>query len=292
MKILNFGSLNYDHVYQVEHIVTPGETIQSSGFQRFCGGKGLNQSIALARAGAEVWHAGLVGEDGEELIDVCAENGIHTEYIKKIAGKTGHTIIQVDSQGQNSIVLYGGSNQAFSKEYIDAVLDGFQAGDFLLLQNEINEPGYIIDRAFEKKMRILLNPSPYNSRIAACDLKKISVFFINEVEGRMETGKEDEKEILQVMKERYPDAAVVLTLGDKGAFYQSQDTTVWQEAYPVKTVDTTAAGDTFTGYFIAGLVDKLDIKETMKRSAMAAGLAVSRNGAAASIPYKKEIENR
>ena len=160
MKVLNMGSLNLDYVYQVDHIVTGGETLASGGMEVFCGGKGLNQSIALARAGVPVYHAGMIGEDGEMLLDICRENGVDTRYIRRIPGKNGHTIIQVDRKAQNSILLYGGSNRALTREWVDGVLEEFGQGDLLLLQNEINLLGYIVDTAYRRGMRIVLNPSP------------------------------------------------------------------------------------------------------------------------------------
>lgn len=165
MKVLNYGSLNIDYVYSVDHIAQIGETILSDSLKTFCGGKGLNQSIALAKAGVAVNHAGLIGEDGDILLDICKEYGVDTTYIKKVPAQGGHTIIQVDKEGRNNIILYGGTNQMQSREYIDKVLSDFTAGDYLLLQNEINQLDYIIDKAYEKEMRIVLNPSPFDDKL-------------------------------------------------------------------------------------------------------------------------------
>ena len=188
MKVLNFGSLNLDYVYQVESILIPGETQASKSRQIFCGGKGLNQSIALAKAGIPVYHAGLIGEGGEPLLEVCKENGVNTEFIRQIPGPCGHTVIQVDENGQNCILLFGGSNRSMTKEFVDTVLDSFEEGDIILLQNEINELDYIIDRAYEKHMMIILNPSPFDNALENCDLSKISLFLMNEIEGFQITG--------------------------------------------------------------------------------------------------------
>jgi len=152
MKILNFGSLNIDYTYQVEHFVRAGETLSSDSLQIFSGGKGLNQSIALSRAGADVWHAGAVGkEDGEFLLRQLEEAGVHTEFIAHTEGKTGHAIIQKDPTGQNCILLYGGANQEITRQMADRVLESFEEGDFLILQNEISEIGYIMEKAHEKR---------------------------------------------------------------------------------------------------------------------------------------------
>ena len=178
MKVLNFGSLNLDYVYQVESILIPGETQASKDRKTFCGGKGLNQSIALAKAGIPVFHAGMIGEEGDILLETCRENGVNTDFIRKIQGPGGHTVIQVDKNGQNCILLFGGSNRSITREFVDEVLSAFEKGDILLLQNEINELDYIIDQAYEKGMMIILNPSPYDKALETCDLKKISLFCI------------------------------------------------------------------------------------------------------------------
>ncbi|MEY8282516.1 ribokinase [Lachnospiraceae bacterium 50-23] len=289
MKVLNFGSLNLDYVYSVDHMVTPGETLASYGMSVFCGGKGLNQSIALAKAGVSVYHAGMVGEEGGALLEACKEGGVKTDFIKTIPGKSGHTIIQVDKEGQNCILLFGGANRSITKEYVDEVLSHFEKGDILLLQNEVNLLDYIIDRAYETGMMIILNPSPYDSALDACDFSKISMFLLNEVEGGQVTGEKETDAILEKLKKIYPDAKVVLTLGGEGSVYQYKDEQYRQGIYPVKAVDTTAAGDTFTGYFISSVLEGLPVPEGLKLAAKASAIAVSRQGATASIPLREEV---
>lgn len=290
MKILDFGSLNYDYVYGVEHVVVPGETISSRDMEIFCGGKGLNQAIAAARAGAEVYMAGMVGEDGQLFMDICKENGIDVSYLKQVPGKSGHAIIQLDKNGQNSILLYGGSNRKMTKEYVDEVLTGFSKGDLLLLQNEINMLDYIIDKAYEKGMRILLNPSPYDEKLAACDLTKISVFLINEIEGEQITKEKEPEKMLDVLEEKYPGAGIMLTLGSKGSVYANKGKRYRQDIFKVKAVDTTAAGDTFTGYFAASALKGMPMEEILRKCAKASAIAVSKKGASDSIPKEEEVD--
>lgn len=289
MKVLNFGSLNLDYVYQTESILVPGETQASKNRQIFCGGKGLNQSIALAKAGIPVYHAGLIGEGGEPLLEVCKENGVNTEFIRQIPGPCGHTVIQVDQNGQNCILLFGGANRSITREFVDSVLEFFEEGDIILLQNEINELDYIIDRAYEKHMMIILNPSPFDSVLNACDLSKISLFLMNEIEGFQITGEKDPDKILEKVKELYPGAKVVLTLGGDGSVYQDETGIYRQGIFKVKTVDTTAAGDTFTGYFISSIIEGMPVQEGLKLAAKASAIAVSRPGATASIPLRSEV---
>lgn len=292
MKILNFGSLNYDYVYSLEHIVSKGETIASTNMDVFCGGKGLNQSIALAKAGARVYHAGMVGEDGDDLCIALSKNGVNTDYVKKTEGKSGHAIIQIEETGQNSIILFGGSNRKLTKEYIYTVLSQFDEGDYLLLQNEVNLVSYLIDEAYNKGLKIIINPSPYDEQLKDCDFNKISTFLLNEVEGYQITGKTDPEEILKEMIKRYPKASVVLTLGDKGSIYQKGDNKYYQSIFAVDVVDTTAAGDTFTGFYLAEIIRGESVTKALEVAAKAASIAVGRRGAEKSIPSMEELYKR
>lgn len=289
MKVLNIGSMNLDYVYNVDHIVQPGETESSTDMNVFLGGKGINQSMALAKAGVAVYHGGMIGEDGQPFLDACAEYGVNAEYIKMVEGKTGHAIIQVDKNAQNCILLYGGANQKLTERYVDEVLANFESGDILLLQNEVNQLPYIVEQAYAKGMQVALNPSPFNEKLKEVDLKKVSIFLLNEVEGGQITGMTDPDDVLAKMREMFPHAKIVLTLGKDGARYAEGDVTYDQPIFKVQAVDTTAAGDTFTGYFLAGLIEGMDIPDILKMSAKASSIAVTRNGAVQSIPMKEEV---
>ena len=289
MKVLNIGSMNLDLVYSVDHIVQPGETEASFVLDTFLGGKGLNQSMALAKAGVEVYQGGMIGEDGQVFLDACAEYGVKADYIRTIPGKSGHAVIQRDKNAQNCILLYGGANQMLTEEYVDEVLTNFGEGDILLLQNEINQMPYIVEKAYEKGMQIALNPSPYNEKLDAVDMAKISIFLLNEVEGNQVTGLTDPDEIIAEMLRRFPKARIVLTLGKDGAVYADAEQKHFQPIFKVQAVDTTAAGDTFTGYFLAGLLNSMPVPEILKMSAKASSIAVTRAGAVPSIPYREEV---
>ncbi len=291
MRILNYGSLNLDYVYTVDHIVEAGETISSIGLEVFCGGKGLNQSVALARAGAQVCHAGMVGADGDALIQVCRENGIDTTHIRTVPERSGNAIIQVSARGQNSIVLFGGANQCNQREYIDETLACFQKGDWLLLQNEVNLLDEMIDKAAERGLQIALNPSPYNEIVANCDLSKVTLFLLNEVEGKQITGESETAAILAKMCKIYPNAKVVLTLGKDGVAFMDGDKIFHHGIYDVPVVDTTAAGDTFTGYFIASLMNGENAEESLRLASVASSFAVSKKGATVSIPTAFEVRH-
>ena len=216
-------------------------------------------------------------------------NGVKSYYIRQIKGKTGHAIIQIDKSAQNCILLYGGANECLTEEYVDEVLEGFEAGDMLLLQNEVNMIPYIVDKAYEKGMQIALNPSPFNEKLDAVDMKKISIFLLNEVEGFQLTGEKETEAIIAKLRELFPHARIMLTLGKDGAVYVDEKQKIFQPIFKVKAVDTTAAGDTFTGYFLAGLSEGLPMEEVLRMSAKASSIAVTREGAVPSIPYRAEV---
>lgn len=289
MKVLNIGSMNLDYVYNVDHIVKQGETESSNSLKTFLGGKGMNQSVALAKAGVKVYQGGMIGNDGQIFINTLNEYGVNTKYIKQIEEKTGHAIIQIDKNAQNCILLFGGANQLLTEEYIDFVLNDFGTDDILLLQNEVNNMPYIVNKGYEKGMKIILNPSPFNEKLKEVDMKKISIFLLNKVEGEQITGFKNPEEIIDKMLEMFKNAQIVLTLGKDGAIYADKNNRYFQSAFNVNAVDTTAAGDTFTGYFISGLVNNMPIPDVLKMSAKASAITVSRAGAAVSIPYKTEV---
>lgn len=289
MKILNFGSLNLDLVYQMPHFVRAGETLSSLSFTRNVGGKGLNQSVALARAGAQVWHAGLVGEDGGMLRDFLDGYGVDTRFVRTVDQPSGHAVIQVEPAGNNCIFLYGGANQCVTEEFIREALEPFEPGDFLILQNEINSIDRIIELAAERGMQVVLNPSPVAENLKKLPLEKVSWFILNEIEGAELSGETEPERILDKLTALYPYAQIVLTLGGDGSVYAGRGERIAQGAYTVRAVDTTAAGDTFTGFFFAAVAEDVAVGEALKRASKASSISVTRPGAAASIPALDEV---
>ena len=297
MKILCFGSLNIDYTYKVDHFVQKGETLSSESLQVFSGGKGLNQSIALAKAGAETYHAGAIGEDGRFLLDQLQDAGVNTDYVSIMETvRTGNAIIQNNKEGDNCILIYGGANQAITAGQVDGVLENFQSGDFLVLQNEINELPYIMEQAHERGMKIVLNPSPMDEKILQLPLQHVNYFLLNEIEAGqilMQETKDgyDGEALAKALLDRFPGSAIVLTMGGNGSVYMDSKETVSQPVYKVQAVDTTAAGDTFTGFFLGGIIRGLSVREAMDAASKAAAIAVTRRGAAPSIPKLQEVEN-
>ncbi len=292
MKILNFGSCNIDYVYSLDHIVVVGETEMGDKLEVFSGGKGLNQSIAVSRAGVKVYHAGCVGFDGDMLLEVMSESGVDTSLMKRVDSKNGHAIIQVSARGENSIFLYPGSNAMVTREYVDSVLDGFEKGDILLLQNEISLVEYIVERAYKKGMSVIFNPSPINETIDKVDFNMLEYLILNEVEARAITGLDTPDGCIEHLCEKYPRLKVMLTLGSDGCVFFDGREKYYQGIFKADAVDTTAAGDTFTGYFVAELSRGKDIPTVLKTASMASAIAVSRMGAAPSIPEYQEVYAR
>ena len=294
MKVLCFGSLNIDYTYSVDHFVQKGETLSSTSLQVFTGGKGLNQSIALAKAGAEVYHAGAIGPDGRFLLTAMEQAGVDTRYVSVLEdARTGNAIIQRDRDGDNCILLYGGTNQMITEQQIDDVLAHFDRGDYLILQNEINNLPYLMRRAHEKGMVVALNPSPMNEKIPALPLDFVDLFLLNEVEARQILSRSDDtahEELAKALLERFPGAVIVLTLGGDGSLCIDKDGCLTQGAFRVEVADTTAAGDTFTGFLIGGLLSGKDRKTAMREASAAAAIACSRPGAAPSIPTPDEVQ--
>lgn len=289
MKVLNFGSLNMDYVYAVDSFLRPGETKSADGRETFLGGKGFNQSIALAKAGIPVYHIGNAGEAAPAFREELLRHGADVTYLKGGDEVCGHAVIQVDRGGQNCILIFHGANYNVSREYVDQVLDNFSAGDMVVLQNEINTTHYIIDEAHRRGLRIALNPSPYDESIHRMPLDKLSWLILNEVEVKDLSGQDCEADYVRWFRQNFPQLRVVVTLGKRGAMYIDSRQVLHHPSYRVPIVDTTAAGDVFTGYFLAGQALGRSVEETMQVASKAAGISVSRHGSAASAPTMDEV---
>lgn len=290
MKILNFGSLNIDIFFRVENIVKPGETISAKSIEKRPGGKGLNQSVALSKSFENVYHAGSVGDDGVFLIDYLKSENINTKYIKKSDKLTGNAIIQVDDKGENSIVLYKGANFDNDKKFIDEVLNDFSKDDILLLQNEISSMKYLIDKAYEKGMKIVLNPSPITDEIKEFDFNKIDLLLVNEIEAKDIANKDNIDESINYFMATYPNINLIVTLGSKGSIFVNKNEKIKQEGIKVESVDSTGAGDTFTGFFVSYFYQGKNVRDCLKFASLASALSVTKSGASISIPSLCDVK--
>lgn len=291
MRIVNFGSLNIDTVFSVDHSAAPGESMPVRDPQTFAGGKGLNQSIAAARAGGAVWHAGRIGPDGVFLTDLLTKDGVDTSFVLLDQdAKSGGAIIQVEPNARNTMLIYGGANRRLTEEQVDAVLQNFSAGDFLILQNETNLTRRMIEIAFDKGIRIVYNPSPITPDLFEMPFEKVDLLIVNEDEGAaLAGGTYEPEEMLRRLHDVCPNI-VILTLGKDGSYAMENGELIHQEIFPVEAVDSTGAGDTYAGYITAGLDRGESLRDAMRMAAAASAIAVSRNGAAASIPTLEETK--
>ena len=289
MPILNFGSLNIDHVYRVDTFVKPGETKHSKAYMINSGGKGLNQSIAAAKAGSQVFHAGMAGRDGGFLVEKLQGAEVDTSLMQASTEVSGHAIIQVADSGQNCILLYGGTNQMLTEAYINQTLESFDSEGLVLLQNETNLVGEIIKKAAKKGLKVALNAAPYSEKVNSYPIDLLDWLIVNEVEGAGIVGGEADKNLLQRLSERYPKAGILLTLGSRGAQCVQNGHYAKIGSCKVQAVDTTAAGDTFSGYFLYGVLEGLSLAETLRLATAASALCVQRPGAADSIPTLAEV---
>lgn len=291
MQVLNFGSLNMDHVYTVENMVSPGETISASGLKLTCGGKGLNQSIALARAGCHVYHCGCVGTDGAMLRDTLEAAGVDLRHLRPVDMANGHAIIQVNREGQNAIIIHAGSNAALTAEQVDQTLEQVAGDTLVLMQNEITSLVHIARRCQEKGLALAFNPSPMTPELLKeFPFETVRYLLINETEGREMTGREEPDEVLAALLKTYPQMKVVLTLGAQGVVYGEGNQRTFVPAFRVKAVDTTGAGDTFTGFFLQKILSGAPVEEALRTGCAASALSVTCSGAADSIPTMDQVQ--
>ena len=298
MKILNIGSLNIDDVYQLPHFLHPGETLHATACRRYPGGKGLNQSIALARAGAKVTHAGAIGKDGEFLRETLrAEKVNTTPLLVHPTEPTGHAVICVTPNGENSILLHAGANFTLTPEHFKNFIKPLHAGDALLLQNEISNLYHLLHLAHEKELRVTLNPAPFNAELLRAPLHLLDTLILNEIEAcqlaelPLDTAPRDAFAALQ---QKFPDTTLILTRGKDGLLatlpHQKHPPQEMAAFKIPEVVDTTAAGDTFTGYFLAERLRAAPFPDALRFAAAAAALCCTRPGAAPSIPLRAEVE--
>ena len=291
MSVFNFGSLNIDHVYRLDHITQPGETIADQGLKYMPGGKGLNQSIALAMSGAEVYHVGCVGNDGNYLVELLNKNGVQTHYLKTVEEPNGHAIIQVSREGQNSIIIHGGSNRCVTAEQVDNTMDVITPQDIVLIQNEISQIPYIVKQCGDRKIPLAFNPSPFTPELLdEVPFEAVTYLLINETEGYQLTQETSPDKIVDSLLKRFPQMHIVLTLGAAGVLYADRFKRLQMAGFHVHAVDTTGAGDTFTGFFIGFLAQGHSIELALRYGCAAAAISVTVNGAATSVPELSTVQ--
>ena len=291
MAIYNFGSINIDHVYLVPHFVAPGETLSSTDYHSVLGGKGANQSIACALAGADVKHIGAVHSTDSAYITSIRAAGVDCQYInEQTAVASGHAIIQVSESGENAIVLFTGANHTLQASDINKVIEQANSDDWVLLQNETNAIESIIEIAARKGLKIAFNPAPMTPEVAQLPLEKVELLIVNEIEAMQLSNTNSVEQAYKALHDKYPNTKILMTLGKAGVKYIHGDKHIDMPGFSVEAVDTTAAGDTFTGYFLANYLDQQNPEHALKSACAAAAISVTRSGAAPSIPHKDEVD--
>lgn len=291
MAIINFGSINIDHVYQVPHFVKPGETLASTDYQQLLGGKGSNQSVALAQAGAKVRHVGRIAATDIKYREQMMAFGIDCRFVHTHPSPSGHAIIQVVPSGENSIFLFAGANQQLSHQDIDNALAQVDNGDWVLTQNETSKIDQVLIKAKEKGLQVAFNPAPMTASVQQLPLDCVDLLIVNEVEAAQLSQQTQLDAMQAYFREHMPTTEVIITLGKAGVCMLQAHRCIQVPAFTVSAVDTTAAGDTFIGYFLACYSQGGDAHRALQQGCAAAALAVTRAGAAQSIPSAQQVKD-
>ena len=282
--ILNFGSINIDNVYQVSRFPEAGETISSLSYEKILGGKGINQSIAIQRAGGDVKHIGFIGDD-EWILNQISSMDMKVDFISKCYGPTGHAIIFVDESGENEIIIHPGANNQFSKSQCFEILENFTSKDtWVVLQNEINLSVEIAAKAKELGFKVCYSAAPFDSDHARKMLPHIDLLAMNETEL-----KELQKSLGENVFNLDIDM-ILVTLGSQGAELHLGNSTIKQSSFVNKAVDTTGAGDTFLGSFLACHNNGYVTEKSLEYAAAASSIQITRVGAAKAIPTFDEVQ--
>lgn len=283
MAIWNLGSINADIVYSVPHIPAPGETLSSTNRQTFLGGKGTNMSVAAARAGAHVRHIGAVGEDGQWAIDRLLEYGVDTRNIAMLETETAQAIIMVDPHGENAIVLHPGANAEIPQATLQAAMAEASTGDWLVIQNETNLQRTAAAMGKKLGLQVAYAAAPFDAARVQAVLPHLDFLILNAVEAAQL------QEATGQAARDLPVRDVIVTLGADGADWYSSAGKQHFSAIKVEPVDTTGAGDTFTGYVLAGLDRGMPMAQAIGLATKAGALMVTRHGTADVIPDLSEV---
>ncbi len=284
MAIWNLGSINADYVYSVPHIPAPGETLASTNRSVFLGGKGANMSVAAARAAAQVKHIGAVGDDGAWAVETLLEYGVDTRYITTVDVETAHAIIAVDANSENMIILHSGANVEIPQSLLQNALSEAQTGDWFVTQNETNLQRTGAQLAKKMGLRVAYAAAPFDAERVQAVLEHLDFLILNEVEA---------EQLKQATGQAATDlgvADVIVTLGADGADWYGPNGKAHFDAIKVDPVDTTGAGDTFTGYVLAGLDRGMPMEQAINQATKAGALMVTRHGTADVIPDLLEVQ--
>lgn len=297
-NICVIGSLNMDLVVNVDIMPKPGQTIIGSNFKEVPGGKGANQAVAMARLNGNVSMIGKVGEDGfgQTLINSLKNDKVDTTYIQTAKGATGVALITVDKNAQNSIVVSPGANFEVKEDDIDNNIEAIKNSDIVVLQLEtpLNTIKYALNKAKELNKYTILNPAPA-VKLDDEIIKNVDLLTPNETELEIISGvsietEEDIQKAAQIMIEKGVKELIV-TLGSKGSLYINKEKSMFKKAYKVEAVDTTAAGDSYTGALAVALSQDKNIEDAMDFASKVGALSVLKEGAQSSLPTLEDVKN-
>lgn len=284
MKLYNIGSINKDFVYRLSRLPAPGETLAAQDFSVSLGGKGTNISVAVARAGGSVCHIGAVGQGDQDILDMLQSQGVDCGAIDRVSAVTGHAVVYVDDNSENQIVIVGGANHAISEAHIRASLAGAVAGDWLLLQNETTANDMGLKIAREKGMKVALVAAPFDAETLPDLIQRVDFVSMNKTEIH-----EFEAAIGRPFRQ-VDGTDFLITYGADGAEFVSGGVETKIAAHKVTPVDTTGAGDTFFGAFMAKYAAGDTVADAMTYASAAAALQVQRLGASVAIPQDAEVQ--
>ena len=287
MTIWNLGSINLDLIYGMDRLPGRGETVSADSKDEFLGGKGTNMSVAAARAAARVCHIGAIGPDGRWAVDRLLEYGVDTRHIVQVDAPTGHAIVGVEASGENQIIIFSGANRAIPLETVQTALSEAQTGDLLILQNETNAQVETAKLGRDMGLTVCYAAAPFEAAAVEAVLPYLDFLILNAVEAQQL------EHALGRPVHTLPVRDITITKGDAGAEWISTKTGSNQafSARKVEAVDTTGAGDTFTGYVLAGLDRGMPMPQAISQAILAASIMVTRRGTADVIPDLKDIQD-
>lgn len=283
--IFNLGSINTDHFYRLPHLPEAGETLAAIGYERGLGGKGANQSVALARAGATVRHIGAIGEDGLWMVERMVAAGVDCQHVENIGVASGHAIINVDVDAENTIILYPGANRALSWDCVMEAISGARSGDVLVMQNETAHQVSAARFAQEQGLNVIYSAAPFEAESVRDVLPFITTLILNAVEASQLCAAMD------TTLSRVPVSQILVTHGADGAVLHDHISgqKIAVSAFKVEAVDTSGAGDTFAGFFVAARAEGMTSEAALRFASAASAIKVTRAGTADAIPTREEV---
>ncbi|AVL21370.1 TPA: ribokinase [Enterobacter cloacae] len=297
-NLVVLGSINADHILNLESFPTPGETVTGNHYQVAFGGKGANQAVAAGRSGANIAFIACTGDDdtGERVHKQLASDNIDVAPVSVVAGEsTGVALIFVNAEGENVIGIHAGANARLTTDRVEAQRELIANADALLMQLESPVESVLAaaDIAHQNHTTVVLNPAP--ARVLSDELlARVDIITPNETEAEKLTGigVENDDDAARAAKALHDKGigTVIITLGSRGVWASVNGEGRRVPGFKVKAIDTIAAGDTFNGALVTALLEGKGMDDAIRFAHAAAAIAVTRKGAQPSVPWRKEID--